>query len=40
MAEFLSKITSFLPLKFECANYIFPIPSISFIVHVPEEHWF
>ena len=27
-AEFLSKIASFLPLKFEYANYIFPIPSI------------
>ena len=29
-AEFLSKIASFLSLKFECVNYIFPIPSISF----------
>ena len=29
--EFLSKITPFLPQKFECANYIFPIPSISFL---------
>ena len=25
--EFLSKITSFLPLKFECAKHVFPIPS-------------
>ena len=39
-AEFLSKITSFLPQKFECANDIFPIPSISFTFHVPEEYWF
>ena len=39
-AEFLSQITSFLPLKFECANYIFPIPSISFTFQVPEEYSF
>ena len=39
-AEFLSQITSFLPLKFECANHIFPIPSISFTFHVPEEYSF
>ena len=29
-AEFLSKIASFLPPKFQSANYIFPIASISF----------
>ena len=39
-AEFLSKITSFLLLKFECTNYIFPIPSISFTFHIPEEYCF
>ena len=39
-AEFLSKITSFFPPKFEYAIYIFPIPSISFIFHVPEEYLF
>ena len=39
-AEFLSKIASFLPLKFEYVNYIFPIPSISFTFHVPGEYWF
>ena len=26
-------------LKFECVNYIFPIPSISLTFHVPEEYW-
>ena len=35
----LSKITSFLPLKFECANYIFPILNISFTFHGTEEYW-
>ena len=39
-AEFLSRIMSVLPLKFEYANYIFPIPSISFTFLVPEEYWF
>ena len=35
-AEFLSKMMSFLPRKFE---FIFPIPNISFTFHVPEEYW-
>ena len=39
-AEFLSRIMSILPLKFEYANYIFPIPSISFTFLAPEEYWF
>ena len=30
-AEYLNKITLFLPLKFDYANYLFPIPSISFL---------
>ena len=37
--EFLSKVTPFLPLKFECANYIIPIPRTLFTFHVPEEYW-
>ena len=40
MAEFLNKIVSFLPLNFEYANYIFPIPSTSFTFYDPEEYWF
>ena len=39
-AEVLSKITSFLPLKFEYVNFIFLISSISFTFYVPEEYWF
>ena len=40
-AEFLSKIASFLPLKLEHANYIFPISSISFTTfYDSEEYWF
>ena len=30
-AECLSKITLFLPLKFEYANYIFPVPILPFM---------
>ena len=33
-------MTPSLPLKFECANYLFPIRSISFTIHVPEEYCF
>ena len=36
-AEFQGKITSFLPPKFEYADYIFPIPSILFNFCDPEE---
>ena len=35
-AEFLSKIASFLPPKFQSANYIFPIASISFTFYDPK----
>ena len=38
--EFLSKIMSFLPLKFEYTSYIFPIPWISFTFYDPAEQWF
>ena len=38
--EVLSKIMSFLPLKFEYTSYIFPIPWISFTFYVPAEQWF
>ena len=38
--KFLSIVTSFLPLKFEYANYIFPIPWISFTFYDPAEYWF
>ena len=39
-AEFSSKIASFLSVKFEHANYMFPIPNISFNFYDPEENWF
>ena len=38
--RFLSEIALFLPLKFEYANHIFPIRSISFTFYDPEEYWF
>ena len=36
--KFLSKSASFLLLKFEYANYIFPISSISSTFHDSEEY--
>ena len=39
-AEFLRKIASFPPVKFEYVNYTFPIRSISFTFNEPEEYWF
>ena len=38
--EYLSKITSILPLKFDYTNYAFLIPRISFIFYDPAEYWF
>ena len=39
-AVFLRKITSFLSLRFEYKNYIFPMPSILLTFYVPEEYYF
>ena len=38
--EFLSEITSFLPLKFEHANYLFRIQRFSCTFYDPAEYWF
>ena len=36
--EFLSEITSFLPLKFEHANYLFPVQRVSCTFYDLEEY--
>ena len=38
--EFLSKITSFLPLKFEYASYLFLVQRVSCTFYDPAEYWF
>ena len=38
--EFLSEITSLLPLKFEHANYLFPVQRFSCTFYDPDENWF
>ena len=37
--EFLREIMSFLPLKFEDANYLFPIQRFLCIFHDPVGYW-
>ena len=37
--EFLREITSFLLLKFEYANYLFPIQRLSCTFYDPAEYW-
>ena len=38
--EFVSEIASFLPLKFEYANYLFPIQRFSCTFYDSAEYWF
>ena len=37
--EYLNEITLFLPLKFEYANYLFPIQRFLCIFYDPAEYW-
>ena len=38
--KFLSEITSFLLLKFEHANYLFPVQRFLCTFYDPAEYWF
>ena len=38
--EFLRETTSFLQLKFEYANYLFPVQTFSCTFYDPAEYWF